>query len=246
MDKIERQNEEGGAAEDAAAEGCAVSASFSLDEAVRALRRGEAAVFPTDTVYGLGVSVEAAAGPDALYALKGRDRGKPIAWLVGSLADLDRYGRDVPAVARRAAAAFWPGPLTLIVRASDAVPRAFCSPEGTIGLRMPARAVALDLIRAAGAPLATTSANPSGAPAPRCLAEVDGALAARAGAVVGEGGDEDASGLTRGAGAGSGASGRASTVLDCVSAPPRILREGAIPLSAIEALSSRASGEGRG
>lgn len=241
MEKIERQNVEGGAAESAS-----VSASPSLDEAVRALRRGEAALFPTDTVYGLGVSVEAAAGPDALYALKGRDRGKPIAWLVGSLADLDRYGCDVPAVARRAAAAFWPGPLTLIVRASDAVPPAFRSAAGTVGLRMPDDARALALIRAVGAPLATTSANPSGAPAPRCLAEVDEALAARAGAVVGEGGDEDARGAAYGAGAGSGASGRASTVLDCASAPPRILREGAIPLSAIEALPLEAGGEGRG
>ncbi len=159
---------------------------------------------------------------------------------------LCRYGCDVPVIARLAAAAFWPGPLTLIVRASDAVPPAFRSAAGTIGLRMPDDARALALIRAAGAPLATTSANPSGTPAPRTFSEVDSALAARAAAVVWEGGGEDAFGIARGAGAESAPSGCASTVLDCTTAPPRILREGAIPLSAIEALLAEPNGEGRG
>ena len=220
--------------------------SCSLDEAACALRRGEVAIFPTDTVYGLGVAVNAADGPGALYALKGRDEGKPIAWLVDGPEALCRYGCDAPVIARLAAAAFWPGPLTLIVRASDAVPPAFRSAAGTIGLRMPDDARALALIRAAGAPLATTSANPSGTPAPRTFSEVDGALAARAAAVVWEGGGEDAFGIARGAEAESAPSGCASTVLDCTTAPPRILREGAIPLSAIEALLAEPNGEGRG
>ena len=94
----------------------------TIDQAARALRQGEAVIFPTETVYGLGVSVRAATGPDVLYDLKERDRGKPISWLVGGADDLDRYGARVPAIARKLADAYWPGPLTLVVHASDEVP----------------------------------------------------------------------------------------------------------------------------
>lgn len=193
-------------------------------DAVRALKRGEAVVFPTDTVYGLGVSVEAAAGPDVLYDLKERDRGKPIAWLVGASADLDRYGENVPDLARTLAAHYWPGPLTLIVQASGAVPEAFRSQAGTIGLRMPDNATALALIRDVGCPLATTSANLSGHPSPCSFAAVDPVLAARVGVVLPDAaGDDDKSGV-------------ASTVLDCTVGRPRIVREGAVTADDIAAL----------
>ncbi len=119
----------------------------TIDQAARALRQGEAVIFPTETVYGLGVSVRAATGPDVLYDLKERDRGKPISWLVGGADDLDRYGARVPALVRKLAGAYWPGPLTLVVHASDEVPEAFRSDAGTIGLRMPDNATALALVR---------------------------------------------------------------------------------------------------
>ena len=152
---------------------------LSKEEAVRALAAGDAVVFPTDTVFGLGISVSAAAGPQLLYDLKRRDAGKPVAWLVEGPEALDVYGEDVPAYARRLAEAFWPGGLTLVVRASDAVPPAFQSPAGTIGLRMPASEVALGLIRAAGCPLAVTSANLSGASDTARVEDLDRALVAR-------------------------------------------------------------------
>ncbi|MFR4804659.1 MAG: L-threonylcarbamoyladenylate synthase [Eggerthellaceae bacterium] len=91
--------------------------SSSKREAVAALKRGEAVIFPTETVYGLGVSVEAAASPEALYDLKERDRGKPVSWLVGGVTTSTATERTCPTwpgVAR----AYWPGPLTLIVEAS--------------------------------------------------------------------------------------------------------------------------------
>ena len=152
---------------------------LSLGEAACALAAGEAVVFPTDTVFGLGVSVKAAAGPRLLYDLKHRDAGKPVAWLVEGPETLDVYGRDVPAYARRLAETFWPGALTLVVRASAAVPAAFRSPAGTIGLRMPDSEAALALIRAVGCPLAVTSANLSGAPDTARIEDLDGALMAR-------------------------------------------------------------------
>ena len=186
----------------------------TVDEAAEALRRGQAVVFPTDTVYGLGVAVEAARSPQVLFDIKRRDRGKPVAWLVGDASDLERYGREVPDVACVLARAHWPGPLTLVVKASQAVPPAFRSAEGTIGLRMPDSETALALVRAAGGPVATTSANLSGGPAPRTFEELDPALVAAAAAAV----RDDAR-----------KSGVASTVVDCTGEGPVVLRRGAHP-----------------
>lgn len=198
----------------------------SIEQAAAALKRGEPVIFPTDTVYGLGVSVEAAKGPAVLYDLKQRERGKPIAWLVGSVEDLMRYAQEAPEVAQAAAHAFWPGALTLIVCASKHVPQAFQSDEGTIGLRMPCNETALELIRLAGSPLATTSANISGCDSTCSLEALDATLATRVGVVVAE---ED----------GVPKSGIASTVIDCTHDVPRVVREGAITLADIQALNKK-------
>ena len=218
---------------------------LALEEATRALAVGNAVIFPTDTVFGLGVSVSAAPAPQLLYDLKHRDAGKPVAWLVEGPEALDVYGRDVPAYARRLAETFWPGGLTLVVRASDAVPAAFQSPAGTIGLRMPASEAALGLIRAAGCPLAVTSANLSGAPDTARAEDLDRALVARTAGLYLPGGVAAAgiaSGCAEATPSASArfaagdrlvpppASGTASTVLDCTGEAPRVLRAGALTL----------------
>lgn len=220
---------------------------LALEEATRALAVGNAVIFPTDTVFGLGVSVSAAPGPQLLYDLKHRDAGKPVAWLVEGPEALDVYGRDVPAYVRRLAETFWPGGLTLVVRASDAVPAAFQSPAGTIGLRMPASEAALGLIRATGCPLAVTSANLSGAADTARAEDLDRALVGRTAGVylsddslshsaaTGTAGDSDAPSASARFAAGDRlvpppASGTASTVLDCTGEAPRVLRAGALTL----------------
>lgn len=218
---------------------------LALEEATRALAVGNAVIFPTDTVFGLGVSVSAAPGPQLLYDLKHRDAGKPVAWLVEGPEALDVYGRDVPVYARRLAETFWPGGLTLVVRASDAVPAAFQSPAGTIGLRMPASEAALGLIRAAGCPLAVTSANLSGAADTARAEDLDRALVARTAGLYLPGGVAAAgiaSGCAEATPSASArfaagdrlvpppASGTASTVLDCTGEAPRVLRAGALTL----------------
>lgn len=177
---------------------------------VDALRSGKPAIFPTDTVYGLGVAVENASSPKQLYQLKQRSNDKPIAWLVGSASDLEIYGKNISLQARALARKHWPGALTLVVEASDAVPWAYRSQAGTIALRMPNHSAVLALIDQVG-PLATTSANYSGDPAPICLAEVPEQLQAEVQVLAGE------------------VYGRsASSVLDCTSEAPRIIRQGAI------------------
>lgn len=196
----------------------------TVKETAEALLRGEAAIFPTETVYGLGVAVGAADSPEILYDIKERDHGKPIAWLIADQDDLDRYGRVVPDFAHTLARTFWPGPLTLIVKASDNVPEAFRSAAGTIGLRMPDNANALALIRAVGSPLATTSANRSGSRAPRSSESLEPSLTARVGAVLRDEDDE-------------GKSGVASTILNCTVEHPFVMREGAISIADIKALS---------
>ena len=190
--------------------------------AAHALRRGGVALFPTDTVAGVGVAVGSSDSPKALADLKGRPSDKPIAWLVGGPVALDAYGAAVPGYARRMAQKWWPGGLTLIVHASPAVPRAFCSKEGTIGLRMPDCERVLDLIARAGSPLATTSANLSGEPSPRCVADVSAVIRDKVDAIVGDGSAAE--------------SGVASTVVDCTGAYPVVVREGDITSADIERL----------
>lgn len=192
-------------------------------EALAALKHGQPVVFPTDTLFGLGVSVMHAPSPEQLFAIKHRDRSKPIAWLVGSVDDLSVYGKVVPDFAFALARTFWPGPLTIIVKASDRVPDAFRSEEGTIGLRMPANPTAHGLIAQLGCPIATTSANLSGQKNTIAFDEIDPSIFAAVGAAVSD--EEEKSGI-------------ASTIVDCSSGDhPVLVREGAITISDIRALS---------
>ena len=185
-----------------------------LGIAIDALKSGGIAVFPTDTVYGIGVAVRYADSPNAIYAAKRRDMGKPIAWLVGGVDALAEYGVDVPEVAIDLAKHHWPGALTVIVKAGSAVPRPFQSACGTIGLRMPASETALALVRAVD-PIATSSANVSGTSDSGSLLRVDRGLLAIADAVV-EGAEVP--------------SGVASTVVDCSGGDVVVLRQGGVVL----------------
>lgn len=202
----------------------------SLRDAAASLQQGRPVIFPTDTLFGLGVSVRHAKSPQILYDIKHRESRKPIAWLVGDVLDLDVYGSAVSSAARALARSFWPGPLTLIVQASGEVPAAFRSDTGTIGLRMPAHDGALDLIRAVGCPLATTSANLSGHANAASLESIDGEVLAQVAAVLP--GDRTTNAL-------------ASTVIDCTREPLVIVREGALMRADIQAAVPNASVEVR-
>lgn len=192
-------------------------------EALRALKRGEPVVFPTDTLFGLGVSVEHAETPDALYRIKQREKRKPIAWLVASVEDLERYGKLIPPYALALARTFWPGPLTVIVRANEKVPAAFRSEQNTIGMRMPANATARALIEELGCPIATTSANISGARNALSFEDLDDAVLKQVSAALCDNEPK---------------SGTASTIVDCsASDHPVLLRKGAITIADIRALS---------
>lgn len=190
-----------------------------INLAATVLRDGGIVVFPTETVYGIGASAHSCFGPNEIFDIKVRPMDKPLPWLVeNDDALLDKYGIEVPGYAHNLAKAFWPGALTLVVKASDAVGKDFRAEDGTVALRSPDNEVVMELIQASGGPIIATSANTSGNPAPGTFEEVEERIIAAADLAL-DGGET----LHQ----------QASTVVDCTGAEPVILREGAIPAAAI-------------
>ena len=186
----------------------------NVEDAARILRAGGLVAVPSETVYGLagnGLDERAVA---AIYEVKGRPAVKPLSLMVPDSGALDRCCLDVPAQARALARRFWPGPLTLVLRARAEIPAIVLAGGKTVGLRCPDHPLTLALLRELGFPLAAPSANPSGKPSPKTAEQV---LACFDGLIEGviDGGP---CGL-----------GRESTLIDMSAAPYRILREGALP-----------------
>lgn len=188
----------------------------AIIEAAEWLRRGFPVVFPTDTVYGVGVLPFDATALDRLYALKGRPAEKGIPVLLADAVDLFKVAGEISLHAQRLIDRFWPGPLTLIVPRRAGLPDAI-SPNQNIAVRLPDHAVARALIREAGGAVATTSANLSGHDPALSGAAALAALGSMVAVVLDDGptpGD------------------RPSTIVDCSSERPFIVREG--PLSAAD------------
>ena len=189
-----------------------------LTQAVRLLREGKLVAFPTETVYGLGAD---AANPDALakiFAAKGRPADHPLIVHLPDAGHLDRWARDVPEAARRLAAAFWPGPLTLILRKAPGVPELVTGGQDTVGVRIPGHPLALELLRAFGGGIAAPSANRFGRISPTTAQHVRDELGDRV-ALVLDGGACQV--------------GIESTILDLSATAPRILRPGRVSPSAL-------------
>lgn len=190
----------------------------AINLAANVLRDGGVVVFPTETVYGIGALADGCIGPQEIVDIKIRDRSKPLPWLVDTEDALDTYGIEVPEYAHRLAQSFWPGALSLVVKASSRIPAEFTDARGTIALRAPSHEVVKELIAAAGGPIMTTSANTSGKPAPAAFDEIEERIIAAADLTL-DGGETH--------------HGIASTVVDCTGDAPVILREGAIGSSAV-------------
>jgi L-threonylcarbamoyladenylate synthase len=193
----------------------------ALQQAIALLQAGEVVAFPTDTVYGVGAPATDAAAVARLYTVKGRPEDRAIPVLIAAVADLPRVTRGVPAVVEHLAGRFWPGGLTLVLPADPSLPAALTAGGTTVAVRCPAHPTPLALIHALGAPLAATSANLSGQPAPTTAAEVARQLAGRLPLIL-DGGVCPV--------------GVPSTLVDLTTDPPRLLRAGAIPAEALRAL----------
>jgi L-threonylcarbamoyladenylate synthase len=186
-----------------------------LAAAAAALRAGELVVLPTDTVYGLAAHPDF---PDAIarvYTVKERPIEKQLPLLVDGAAQAATVARVSP-LAERLMVRFWPGGLTLVLATLDGM--------GTVAVRMPDHPVPLALIRALGAPLATTSANRSGQPSCTTIAAVQAQLHSGYAVLID---------------AGPSPGGRDSTVLDLAATPPRVLRPGAIATADLVAVAGR-------
>jgi L-threonylcarbamoyladenylate synthase len=185
-----------------------------IDAATSALARGELALIPTDTVYGVAADAFTPAAVARLLAAKNRGRSMPVPVLIGEASTLAGLVVTVPPVAHRLAEEFWPGGLTLVVEHAPSLAWDLGDAEGTVAVRLPDDDVARELLRRTG-PLAVSSANRSGRPAATNAEDAVAQLGERASVVL------DAGPRTGNA---------PSTIVDCTVPTPRVLRIGAISL----------------
>jgi L-threonylcarbamoyladenylate synthase len=142
-----------------------------LAEALAALRRGEVIVFPTETLYGLGADALNFFAVGKVFQLKGRDPNNPFPVLVADRAMLDCLVAETTPLAESLMTRFWPGPLTLVLPARTDIPRPLVNRHGGIGVRLSSQPIATELVRLLGRPVTATSANPSGRPGARTVAQ---------------------------------------------------------------------------
>jgi L-threonylcarbamoyladenylate synthase len=201
-----------------------------IDAAVRVLRRGGLVAFPTETVYGLGADATNVAAVERIFAVKGRPHGHPLIVHLGAGTSLDEWALDVPEAARALAAAFWPGPLTLLLHRHPRVPDVITGGRPTVGLRVPGHPVALDLLGTFGGGVAAPSANRFGRVSPTTAEHVRADLGDAVDLIL-DGGPTTV--------------GVESTIVDCTTddgssgsaaapaAPVSILRHGAVTADAV-------------
>ncbi|MCQ2441897.1 MAG: threonylcarbamoyl-AMP synthase [Oscillospiraceae bacterium] len=186
-----------------------------IQAAASILRSGGLVGIPTETVYGLGADALNEDAVRRIYEAKGRPSTNPLIIHVPSADWLDTYCADVPQLAYDVAEAFWPGPLTLILKAKPIIPKRTTGGLDTVAVRCPAHPVASAIIAAAGVPIAAPSANTSGRPSCTSASHVIEDMDGRIEGIV-DGGDSEV--------------GVESTILDLTSNPPCLLRPGGMPL----------------
>ena len=192
-----------------------------ISEAAKVLKNGGLVAFPTETVYGLGgngLDPEASA---KIYAAKGRPSDNPLILHISSIEELAPLVEEIPPMAEPLMEACWPGPMTLIFKKSEIVPKATTGGLDTVAIRYPSHPVAMALIRKCGFPIAAPSANTSGHPSPTGAAHVANDLSGKIDMII-DGGDVEI--------------GLESTIIDVTGDSPVILRPGYISLEEVRRL----------
>jgi len=187
-----------------------------IDYIVSCLRKGDVVALPTDTFYGLAVDPVNLSAVEQIYQIKTRQKQKPLSLLIASLAQAYELARDTDPMLDKLADRFWPGPLTIIVRAGGKLPLRSTANTGNVALRLPDAAIPRAVVERFGLPITATSANLSGASECSSAACVRDQLADRIPLIID-----------------GGSTGRArpTTIVDLSLGPGRwmVLREGAIP-----------------
>ncbi len=195
---------------------------FTDDElapAIAFMRINGLVAYPTETVYGLGASMASKTAVERIFEIKGREPGKPVSLMISEPSMLADLCREVTELAQRLISEFWPGPLTLVFKASPGVPEYLQSKQGTVGIRCPDHQLSVALVRLLGAPITSTSANLSGQPAPVDAQGVIAQLGNRLDCLI----DSGACRVQT-----------PSTVVDVTGDRPVLLRPGAIDFTEIE------------
>lgn len=215
---------------------------LAIADVARALGEGALALIPTETVYGIGVAVDAAraaaqtpdqdapringcplppasSGYRRIFSVKRRELTQTVPWLVADASALDAYGVDIDPGTRALAERLWPGALTLVVKAAPGVPAFMQAADGTVALRASASPVVQALVRACGCPLAVTSANTHGNPAPTSFEDVEASVL---------------DGVDVCIDAGPTACRDASTIVSLTSGTPVVIRQGALSAQTID------------
>jgi len=189
---------------------------FSLiKEAADVVKKGGTVIFPTRTLYGIGVDAFNTAVVNRVFQVKKRPADKPVSVLVKSISDVSSLAAEVPSAAVKFMEAFWPGGLTIVFAARPEVPSSLTAGSGKIGIRVPEHPVAVKLIAALDCTLTGTSANLSGAPGADCIADLPIEITNNIDLVI------DSGKLKGGIG---------STVVDVTTDPPTVLREGEVSI----------------
>ena len=196
--------------------------------AARALRDGGVAAVPTDTLYGLAADAFNAAAIERVFAIKERPEGMALPVLLADTSQLSSITLELPRSVEILAEAYWPGPLTLIVRKAEGLPPRLTAGQATVAVRVPDHPVPRQLAQRLGRPITGTSANVSGSPDPQSLEELRRQVGERVDLVVT---------------VGPPPAGAASTIIDVsgidlTGDSPKLVREGAIPFHDIAVLLS--------
>lgn len=188
-------------------------AKIELQKAGDIILKGGLVAFPTETVYGLGGDARNPEASAKIYAAKGRPSDNPLIVHIADIKDLDYIAKDIPEEAYKLANAFWPGPLTMILKKTDYIPLQTTGGLETVAVRMPSHKIAQEFIKAAGGFVAAPSANLSGKPSPTIAKYVIQDMDGRIDMII------DGDGVEIGL---------ESTIVDLTSSTPMILRPGYI------------------
>jgi L-threonylcarbamoyladenylate synthase len=198
-----------------------VQKTRTQNTAVEILRSGRLVAFPTETVYGLGADATNSSAIEKIFTAKGRPATNPLIVHVADVQTAKRHVTHWPAITDRLAAAFWPGPLTLVLPRASSIVDQVTAGGSTVGIRVPNHPLALQLLREFAGPIAAPSANRANHISPTTAADVLAELADRVDLIL----DGGPCGV-----------GIESTVLDLNTHPPRILRPGGTSRAQIEAI----------
>ena len=184
-----------------------------LKEPAKIIKEGGIAIFPTETVYGIGTNGLNEEAVKQLYEVKQRPLNKPISLLVNSIDMIEEIAKDITDIEYELIKEFFPGPLTIILNKKDVVPNILTANQDTVGIRMPANKIAIKLTDHAGVPIATPSANISGRPSGTNIKDIMEDFDGKVDYFVDEGPSKI---------------GLASTIVKVEKGIPKILRKGAI------------------